>query len=55
MLQMISQMFKELQDTGAMRTMNKTSGLYVTVKSKTPTVAASFHESLNKLIERMSK
>ncbi|KAK2140227.1 hypothetical protein NP493_5868g00003 [Ridgeia piscesae] len=50
---MISQMFKDLQDAGAMRTMNKTSGLYVTVKSRTPTVAASFHESLNKLIDKV--
>ena len=37
------------------KTISKMSGLYVTMKPKTPTVAAGFHESLLNLIENMAK
>ena len=48
-------MFKELREQTISRTVSKLTGLYVTLKPKTPTVAASFHESLVLLIEAMSK
>ena len=53
--QMISEMFRELRESTLTRTVSKITGLYVTLKPKTPTVAASFHESLINLIDIMSR
>ena len=52
---MISQMFRELRDSVVTKTISKMSGLYVTMKPKTATVAAGFHESLQNLTDTMSK
>jgi hypothetical protein len=54
-LQTLSKMFLELRDSGERRTLSKMTGFYVTQKPKTPTVAASFHESLSSLIDTMTK
>ncbi len=53
--QMISEMFRELRESTLTRTVSKITGLYVTLKPRTPTVAASFHESLLNLIDTMSR
>ena len=48
-------MFKDLRDDYEnQRSMSKT-GRFVTMKPKTPTVAAKFHNSLNSLLDAMSK
>jgi myosin-15 len=52
---MISTMFRELRDKYSTKTISRTSGSIVTVKPKTPTVAAGFHESLVSLTDIMSK
>ena len=48
-------MFKEMRDRFITKTLSKTTGRYVTVKPRTPTVAAGFTESLLCLIDSMSK
>ena len=53
--EIISQMFLDLREQTLNRTVSKLTGLYVTTKPKTPTVAASFHESLILLMENMGK
>lgn len=48
-------MFKEMRDsTESQRGMSKT-GRFVTMKPKTPTVAAKFHDSLGSLLDAMSR
>ncbi len=54
-LQHISKMFRDLRDSVVTKTISKMSGLYVTMKPKTATVAASFHESLLSLTDTMAK
>ena len=53
--QMIAQMFSDLRDRQITKTLSKTTGRYVTLKPRTPTVAASFNESLLSLIDTMSR
>ena len=49
-------MFTDMRETTLQRNnMKMQAGRYVTMKPKTPTVAASFHESLTSLIDNMSK
>ncbi|XP_052263037.1 unconventional myosin-XV-like isoform X3 [Dreissena polymorpha] len=52
---MIAQMFKDMRDRLITKTLSKTTGRFVTMKPRTPTVAASFSESLLSLIETMSR
>ena len=52
---MIAQMFTDLRDRQITKTLSKTTGRYVTLKPRTPTVAASFNESLLSLIDTMSR
>jgi myosin-15 len=48
-------MFKDLRDTYEnQRSVSKT-GRFVTMKPKTPTVAAKFHDSLTNLLDAMAK
>ena len=48
-------MFRELRcNFEHQRSMSKT-GKFVTMKPKTPTVAAKFHDSLSNLLDAMSK
>ena len=48
-------MFKELRcNFEHQRSMSKT-GKFVTMKPKTPTVAAKFHDSLSNLLDAMSR
>ena len=55
MFQMLSKMFKDLRENHEnQRSVSKT-GRFVTMKPKTPTVAAKFHDSLTNLLEAMSK
>ncbi len=54
-LQMISRMFYELREATLTRMVSKLTGLYVTMKPKTTTVSASFHESLVALMETMAR
>lgn len=51
----IAQMFGDLRDRQITKTLSKTTGRYVTLKPRTPTVAASFNESLLSLIDTMSR
>ncbi|KAK0058154.1 unconventional myosin-XV-like isoform X1, partial [Biomphalaria pfeifferi] len=52
---MIAQMFKDHRDRLITKTLSKTTGLLVTKKPRTPTVAANFTESLLSLIDTMSR
>ncbi|KAH9489186.1 Unconventional myosin-XV, partial [Bulinus truncatus] len=52
---MIAQMFKDHRDRLITKTLSKTTGLLVTKKPRTPTVAANFTESLLSLIDAMSR
>lgn len=54
--QMVSKMFTALRNTyETSKTLNKANGRFVTMKPRTPTVAARFHDSLQQLLESMSK
>ena len=53
--QIIAQMFRDMRDRLITKTLSKTTGRYVTVKPRTPTVAANFSESLLSLIDTMSR
>ena len=48
-------MFKDMRDRFINKTINKATGRFVTMKPRTPTVAANFSESLLSLIETMSR
>jgi myosin-15 len=51
----LSKMFKDLRDAYEnQRSVSKT-GRFVTMKPKTPTVAAKFHDSLTNLLDAMAK
>ncbi|XP_014277405.1 unconventional myosin-XV isoform X2 [Halyomorpha halys] len=55
-LPMVSKMFEAVrssQETN--KTLNKSNGRFVTMKPRTPTVAARFHDSLQNLMDTMSK
>lgn len=52
---LFAKMFRDLRENFEnQRSVSKT-GRFVTMKPKTPTVAAKFHDSLNNLLEAMSK
>ncbi|XP_056017857.1 unconventional myosin-XV-like isoform X8 [Ostrea edulis] len=51
----IAQMFKDMRDRLITKTLSKSTGRYVTLKPRTPTVSAGFTESLLSLIDNMSK
>ncbi|XP_076448222.1 unconventional myosin-XV-like isoform X2 [Babylonia areolata] len=51
----MAEMFTELRDKVVTKTLSKTTGRYVMAKPRTPTVAASFNESLLSLIDTMSR
>lgn len=53
--QLIAQMFKDMRDRLITKTLSKTTGRFVTMKPRTPTVAANFCESLLSLIDTMSR
>lgn len=49
-------MFQDLRDTAeAAKTISKSNGRFVTMKPRTPTVAARFHDSLQSLVDTMAK
>ncbi|CAG0891503.1 unnamed protein product [Darwinula stevensoni] len=53
---MVSKMFREVrQTTEASKTTSKANGRFVTMKPRTPTVAARFQDSLASLLDSMSK
>ncbi|GAB6020238.1 Unconventional myosin-XV [Chamberlinius hualienensis] len=55
-LELISEMFLDLRSTSeAAKTINKANGRFVTMKPRTPTVAARFNDSLSQLVESMSQ
>ncbi|XP_049851037.1 unconventional myosin-XV isoform X4 [Schistocerca gregaria] len=55
-LSMLSKMFHSLRSSHeAAKTINKANGRFVTMKPRTPTVAARFHDSLQHLLDSMSK
>lgn len=48
-------MFSSLRNNyEASKTLNKANGRFVTMKPRTPTVAARFHDSLQQLLESIS-
>ncbi|XP_060860512.1 unconventional myosin-XV isoform X5 [Metopolophium dirhodum] len=54
-LPMLSKMFSSLRNNfEASKTLNKANGRFVTMKPRTPTVAARFHDSLQQLLESIS-
>ncbi|XP_050539166.1 unconventional myosin-XV isoform X10 [Daktulosphaira vitifoliae] len=54
-LPMLSKMFSSLRNSfEASKTLNKANGRFVTMKPRTPTVAARFHDSLQQLLESIS-
>lgn len=54
--QMVSKMFQHVRTTHeANKTMNKPNGRFVTMKPRTPTVSARFHDSLQQLLDSMSQ
>lgn len=53
---MLSKMFVTVRGSQeASKTLNKSNGRFITMKPRTPTVAARFHDSLQQLLESMSK
>ncbi|XP_039312298.1 unconventional myosin-XV [Solenopsis invicta] len=55
-ISMVSKMFQHVRTTHeANKTMNKPNGRFVTMKPRTPTVSARFHDSLQQLLESMSQ
>ncbi|XP_039291022.1 unconventional myosin-XV [Nilaparvata lugens] len=55
-LPMLSKMFVSVRTSQeASKTLNKSNGRFITMKPRTPTVAARFHDSLQQLLESMSK
>ncbi|XP_043471659.1 unconventional myosin-XV [Leptopilina heterotoma] len=55
-IQMVSKMFQHVRNTHeANKTVNKPNGRFVTMKPRTPTVSARFHDSLQQLLESMSQ
>ncbi|XP_026670463.1 unconventional myosin-XV [Ceratina calcarata] len=53
---MVSKMFQHVRTTHeANKTMNKPNGRFVTMKPRTPTVSARFHDSLQQLLDSMSQ
>ncbi|PNF27702.1 hypothetical protein B7P43_G13754 [Cryptotermes secundus] len=53
---MVSKMFQRVRSSHeTAKTINKANGRFVTMKPRTPTVAARFHDSLQQLLESMSK
>ncbi|XP_023288541.1 unconventional myosin-XV [Orussus abietinus] len=53
---MVSKMFQHVRMTHeANKTMNKPNGRFVTMKPRTPTVAARFHDSLQQLLDSMTQ
>ncbi|XP_059488254.1 unconventional myosin-XV isoform X5 [Neocloeon triangulifer] len=53
---MVSKMFQSLRNyQETTKTLNKANGRFVTMKPRTPTVAARFHDSLQQLLDSMSK
>lgn len=54
--QMVSKMFQHVRTAHeANKTMNKPNGRFVTMKPRTPTVSARFHDSLQQLLDSMSQ
>ena len=56
LFQMISRMFQDMKrahESG--KTVNKGDGRFITMKPRTATVAARFHDSLQALLESMAK
>lgn len=52
---MLSKMFSSLRNNyETSKTLNKANGRFVTMKPRTPTVAARFHDSLQQLLESIS-
>ncbi|XP_011310328.1 unconventional myosin-XV [Fopius arisanus] len=55
-IQMVSKMFQHVRNSHeANKTINKPNGRFVTMKPRTPTVSARFHDSLQQLLESMSQ
>ncbi|KAJ8681733.1 hypothetical protein QAD02_017525 [Eretmocerus hayati] len=55
-ISMVSKMFQHVRNAHeANKTMNKPNGRFVTMKPRTPTVAARFHDSLQQLLESMTQ
>ncbi|XP_076621995.1 unconventional myosin 10A isoform X4 [Colletes latitarsis] len=55
-ISMVSKMFQHVRTTHeANKTMNKPNGRFVTMKPRTPTVSARFHDSLQQLLDSMSQ
>lgn len=55
-IQMVSKMFQHVRSAHeANKTVNKPNGRFVTMKPRTPTVSARFHDSLQQLLESMSQ
>ncbi|XP_043281933.1 unconventional myosin-XV isoform X2 [Venturia canescens] len=55
-IQMVSKMFQHVRTTHeANKTVNKPNGRFVTMKPRTPTVSARFHDSLQQLLDSMSQ
>ncbi|XP_065559306.1 unconventional myosin-XV-like isoform X1 [Artemia franciscana] len=55
-ISMISKMFQELKrNNEASKSANRSDGRFITMKPRTPTVSARFHDSLTTLLESMSK
>ncbi|XP_020280008.1 unconventional myosin-XV isoform X2 [Pseudomyrmex gracilis] len=53
---MVSKMFQHVRTAHeANKTMNKPNGRFVTMKPRTPTVSARFHDSLQQLLDSMSQ
>ncbi|XP_023316209.1 unconventional myosin-XV isoform X2 [Trichogramma pretiosum] len=53
---MVSKMFQHVRNSHeANKTINKPNGRFVTMKPRTPTVSARFHDSLQQLLESMSQ
>lgn len=55
-MSMISKMFQELRNSNeSVKTYNRSDGRFVTMKPRAPTVSARFQDSLNSLVDSMSK
>ncbi|OXU27998.1 hypothetical protein TSAR_007655 [Trichomalopsis sarcophagae] len=55
-INMVSKMFQHVRNAHeANKTINKPNGRFVTMKPRTPTVSARFHDSLQQLLESMSQ
>ena len=55
LLQIVSQVFADHKQASSTRHLNRVTGRVTTLKPRTPTVAAGFHQSLSTLLDKITR